>query len=149
MRFMETDPSGQVIAREYWDSRLAFWRSFAGALGLHAIAVLIVDVGASGDSLRYVIGAVFFGSCLFVAWAAVFPRAAALVTTILVAFAGFSGPLVALLTRDGWLFGACLFDLVAFFLAKRAWTVAQPYKVARRRARRRRKDVRISAGGGM
>ena len=108
-----------------------------------------VTLGLPGSSLRHAIEVVLFGAVLFTVWAGVFPRAAAVVLTILVAIGGFGGPLVALAQRDAWRLVSVLFDFVAFFLARRAVPVATPYKRARRRARQVRRDVRMHAGGGM
>ncbi|MCU1468568.1 MAG: hypothetical protein JWM72_4496 [Actinomycetia bacterium] len=145
----ETGSSGVEIATEYWDLRLAFWRSFSGALGLRSIALLIFTIGLPGSSLRQAIAVVLFGALLFTVWAGLFPRAAAVVLTIVVAIVGFGGPLVAIAQRDPWLLLSVPFDLLSFVLARRAVPVAKPYKLARRRARHVRRDVRIRAGGGM
>jgi hypothetical protein len=149
VRVAETSPTGAEIATEYWDLRLAFWRSFAGALGLRSIALLMFTSRLPDRSLGHAVGDVLFGVCLFVAWAGLLPRAAALVLTILAAIAGLGGPFVAASQRDALLLGAVPLDLLAFVFARRAVRVAKPYKIARRRARRFRKAVRIRAGGGM
>jgi hypothetical protein len=142
-------PSGVEIATEYWDLRLAFWRSFAGALGLRSIALLVFTIGSAERPLGDSIAAVLGGMVVFTVWASVFPRVAAVALTILVEIAAFGGPLVAFFRRDVWLLASVPFDLVAFLLARRAWALVNPYKLARRRARRVRREVRIRAGGGM
>jgi hypothetical protein len=145
----EGTASGVEIATEYWDLRLAFWRSFSGALALRTIASLIFTIGSTGSSFRYAIEVALLGAVLFAVWAGFFPRAAAAVLTIFAAIGAFGSPFVALSHRDAWLLASAASDLLAFFLVRRAWAVARPYKLARRRARHVRRDVRIRAGGGM
>ena len=69
---VESSAAGVEVATEYWDLRLAFWRAFAGALGVRSIGLMIA-LGLAGSTLRHAIGVVLFGDCLFVIWAGLFP----------------------------------------------------------------------------
>ncbi len=132
-------------------SKASFWRTFAVALGLHSIAIVIA-IGLAGGSHALALTTVLFGACVLGVWAALASRGAVVALIVILLVSTLSSVVAIVLDHDFAVAFATPLDAVAMFYAWQSFPRASSYLEDKRHqeqaARRYEREERWRPGSG-